>query len=172
MGQRLTGAEILLESLIAEGVDTVFGYPGGSIITVYDKLYDYSDRLKHILVRHEQGAIHAAQGYARATGKPGVVIVTSGPGATNVITGVADAMVDSTPVIVSAGGGGIQMNIQEMETVRRENLPIKIFILNNKVLGKISETQHFNHGDRFAATAASGGYTVPVCCFCCGSPGC
>ena len=93
MGQRLTGAEILLESLIAEGVDTVFGYPGGSIITVYDKLYGYSDRLKHILVRHEQGAIHAAQGYARATGKPGVVIVTSGPGATNVITGqVGNAM--------------------------------------------------------------------------------
>ena len=106
MGQRLTGAEILLESLIAEGVDTVFGYPGGSIITVYDKMYSYQDRLKHILVRHEQGAIHAAQGYARATGRPGVVIVTSGPGATNVITGVADAMVDSTPVIVIAGQVG------------------------------------------------------------------
>ena len=106
MGQRLTGAEILLESLIAEGVDTVFGYPGGQIITVYDKMYGYRDRLRHILVRHEQGAIHAAQGYARATGRPGVVIVTSGPGATNVITGVADAMVDSTPVIVIAGQVG------------------------------------------------------------------
>ncbi|MBR5076925.1 MAG: biosynthetic-type acetolactate synthase large subunit [Bacteroidales bacterium] len=106
MGQRLTGAEILLESLIAEGVDTVFGYPGGQIITVYDKLYGYQDRLRHILVRHEQGAIHAAQGYARATGRPGVVIVTSGPGATNVITGVADAMVDSTPVIVITGQVG------------------------------------------------------------------
>lgn len=109
MGQRLTGAEILLESLIAEGVDTVFGYPGGSIITVYDKMYSYSDRLKHILVRHEQGAIHAAQGYARATGRPGVVIVTSGPGATNVLTGVADAMVDSTPVVVIAGQVGNAM---------------------------------------------------------------
>ena len=109
MGQRLTGAEILLESLIAEGVDTVFGYPGGQIITVYDKLYGYSDRLKHVLVRHEQGAIHAAQGYARATGRPGVVIVTSGPGATNVITGVADAMVDSTPVIVITGQVGNAM---------------------------------------------------------------
>ena len=106
MLQRLTGAEILLESLIAEGVDTVFGYPGGSIITVYDKMYGYQDRLKHILVRHEQGAIHAAQGYARATGRPGVVIVTSGPGATNVITGVADAMVDSTPVVVITGQVG------------------------------------------------------------------
>ena len=109
MGQRLTGAEILLESLIAEGVDTIFGYPGGQIITVYDKLYGYSDRLKHVLVRHEQGAIHAAQGYARATGRPGVVIVTSGPGATNVITGVADAMVDSTPVIVITGQVGNAM---------------------------------------------------------------
>lgn len=78
----MTGAEILLESLIAEGVDTLFGYPGGQILTVYDKLYDYSDRLNHVLVRHEQGAIHAAQGYARATSRPGVVMVTSGPGAT------------------------------------------------------------------------------------------
>ena len=103
MGRELSGAEILLESLIAEGVDTVFGYPGGQILTVYDKLYSYGDRIKHVLVRHEQGAIHAAQGYARASGKPGVVIVTSGPGATNVITGVADAMIDSTPVIVIAG---------------------------------------------------------------------
>ena len=109
MGQRLTGAEILLESLIAEGVDTVFGYPGGQIITVYDKLYGYRDRLRHILVRHEQGAIHAAQGYARATGRPGVVIVTSGPGATNVLTGVADAMVDSTPVVVITGQVGNAM---------------------------------------------------------------
>lgn len=99
----LTGADILLESLIAEGVDTIFGYPGGQILTVYDKLYDYRDRLRHVLVRHEQGAIHAAQGYARATGKPGVVLVTSGPGATNVITGIADAMADSTPVIIIAG---------------------------------------------------------------------
>ena len=99
----------MLESLIAEGVDTVFGYPGGQIITVYDKMYGYQDRLKHILVRHEQGAIHAAQGFARATGRPGVVIVTSGPGATNVITGVADAMVDSTPVIVIAGQVGNAM---------------------------------------------------------------
>ena len=101
--KKLTGSQILLETLLAEGVDTVFGYPGGSIMPVYDKLYDYSGKLRHILVRHEQGAIHAAQGYARAKGFPGTVIVTSGPGATNVITGVADAMVDSTPVVVIAG---------------------------------------------------------------------
>ena len=109
MARQLTGSEILIESLIAAGVDTVFGYPGGTIINVYDKLYQYGDRLRHVLVRHEQGAIHAAQGYARATGKPGVVIVTSGPGATNVITGVADAMIDSTPVIVIAGQVGTDL---------------------------------------------------------------
>jgi len=97
------GSEILLKSLIAEGVDTIFGYPGGQIMPVYDKLYDYTKELRHILVRHEQGAIHAAQGYARAKGVPGVVTVTSGPGATNVITGVADAMIDSTPVVVISG---------------------------------------------------------------------
>lgn len=101
--QRITGSEALLRALVEAGVDTLFGYPGGQIMPVYDKLYDYSDRLRHILVRHEQGAIHAAQGYARVTGRPGVVIVTSGPGATNVITGVADAMTDSTPVIVITG---------------------------------------------------------------------
>lgn len=99
----ISGAEILLRSLIEEGVDTLFGYPGGQIMLVYDKLIDYQDSLKHILVRHEQGAIHAAQGYARAGGKPGVVIVTSGPGATNVVTGVADAMTDSTPLVVITG---------------------------------------------------------------------
>ena len=90
-------------ALVAEGVDTVFGYPGGQIMPVYDSLCDFGDRIRHILVRHEQGAIHAAQGYARVKGTPGVVIVTSGPGATNVITGVADAMTDSTPVVVITG---------------------------------------------------------------------
>ena len=99
----LKGSQILLESLIGQGVDTIFGYPGGSIMPVYDALYDYSDSLRHILVRHEQGAIHAAQGYARVRNFPGTVIVTSGPGATNVITGVADALIDSTPVVVIAG---------------------------------------------------------------------
>ena len=103
MNKTITGSEAMWLSLIAEGVDTVFGYPGGQIIPVYDKLYDFEDRIRHILVRHEQGAIHAAQGYARSTGEPGVVIVTSGPGATNVITGVVDAMTDSTPLVVITG---------------------------------------------------------------------
>lgn len=92
-----------MKSLIAEGVDVVFGYPGGQIISVYDKLYDYTDQVKHILVRHEQGAIHAAEGYARVSNRPGVVIVTSGPGAANVVTGLSDAMMDSTPVVVISG---------------------------------------------------------------------
>ncbi len=103
MKDKITGAEALWRALRAEGVKTVFGYPGGQIMPVYDKLVDYEKDIHHILVRHEQGAIHAAQGFARVTGKPGVVIVTSGPGATNVITGVADAMSDSTPVVVITG---------------------------------------------------------------------
>ena len=103
MSNMINGAEALIKSLICEGVDLVFGYPGGAIIPVYDKLYDYTSQLKHILVRHEQGATHAAQGYARATGKTGVVIVTSGPAATNVITGLSDALMDSTPLVVITG---------------------------------------------------------------------
>ncbi len=103
MNDQISGAEALIKSLLAEGVDTVFGYPGGAIIPVYDHLYDYHNELKHILVRHEQGATHAAQGYARVSGKPGVVIVTSGPGATNAITGISDAMMDSTPLVVITG---------------------------------------------------------------------
>ncbi|HRF69195.1 MAG TPA: biosynthetic-type acetolactate synthase large subunit [Muribaculum sp.] len=103
MKEMISGADALIRSLICEGVDLVFGYPGGSIIPVYDKLYDYQDSLKHVLVRHEQGATHAAQGYARVTGRPGVVIVTSGPAATNVITGIGDALMDSTPMVVITG---------------------------------------------------------------------
>lgn len=99
----ITGAEVLMRTLVAEGVDTIFGYPGGSAIPIYDRLYDYQSELRHILVRHEQGAVHAAQGYARVSGKVGVSIVTSGPGATNTITGIADAMMDSTPIVVITG---------------------------------------------------------------------
>lgn len=106
MSEKISGAEALMRSLVCEGVERVFGYPGGSIISVYDKLYDYSDRIVHILARHEQGAIHAAQGYARATGKIGVVIATSGPGAMNLVTGIADAHIDSTPLVVITGQVG------------------------------------------------------------------
>lgn len=102
----ITGAEALMRSLIAEGVDTMFGYPGGAIMPVYDALHDHHDEVRHILVRHEQGATHAAQGYARVSGKTGVCIVTSGPAATNAITGIADAMIDSTPMVVIIGQVG------------------------------------------------------------------
>ncbi|MCM1451073.1 MAG: biosynthetic-type acetolactate synthase large subunit [Clostridium sp.] len=103
MSETITGAEALLKSLVTEGVDLVFGYPGGQILPVYDKLYDYQDKINHILTRHEQGAIHAAQGFARVTNRPGVVIVTSGPGAANLITGLSDAQMDSTPLVVISG---------------------------------------------------------------------
>jgi len=102
----ITGAEAMMECLVQEGVDLMYGYPGGAIMPVYDALYSYSDRLKHVLVRHEQGAIHAAQGYARVSGKVGVCLVTSGPAATNAVTGIADAMIDSTPVVIISGQVG------------------------------------------------------------------
>lgn len=100
---KITGSEVLLQSLVAEGTDLIFGYPGGAIMPVYDALYGYADKLTHILVRHEQGAIHAAQGFARVTGKVGVVFATSGPGATNLVTGLADALIDSTPLVCVTG---------------------------------------------------------------------
>ena len=99
----ISGSQAVLDAMISEGVDTIFGYPGGAIMPIYDALYDYNDRLKHILVRHEQGAIHAAQGYARSSGKTGVVFATSGPGATNLVTGLADAMIDSNPIVCITG---------------------------------------------------------------------
>src|SRR5258708_4085011 len=101
--RELSGSAAVLEAFLEEGVDTIFGYPGGAIMPIYDALYDYRDKLKHILVRHEQGGIHAAQGYARSSGRPGVVFATSGPGATNLVTGLADAMIDSTPLVCVTG---------------------------------------------------------------------
>lgn len=107
--QPISGAEAIIRSLICAGVDTIFGYPGGSIMPTYDALYDYRKELRHVLVRHEQGAIHAAQGFARSSGKVGVALVTSGPGATNLITGIADAYMDSTPVVCLSGQVGAKM---------------------------------------------------------------
>jgi acetolactate synthase-1/2/3 large subunit len=101
--KRISGSEALLRCLVEEKVEHIFGYPGGAIMPVYDALYHYADKLTHLLVRHEQGAIHAAQGYARVSGKTGVVFATSGPGATNLITGLADALIDSTPVVCITG---------------------------------------------------------------------
>ncbi len=101
--KQISGSEAVLEAFLAEGVEIIFGYPGGAIMPIYDALFDYNTRLEHILVRHEQGAIHAAQGYARTSGKTGVVFATSGPGATNLVTGLADALIDSTPVVCITG---------------------------------------------------------------------
>ena len=105
--REMTGAEIVVQALIDQGVSTLFGYPGGAVLPIYDALFQdnerHGDRLRHILVRHEQGATHAAEGYARSTGKPGVVLVTSGPGATNAITGIVDALMDSIPMVVFTG---------------------------------------------------------------------
>jgi acetolactate synthase-1/2/3 large subunit len=105
-GKKMTGAEALLLAMLEEGVDTAFGYIGGAIMPVYDALFHYEDRIKHVMVRHEQGAIHAAQGYARISRKPGVCFTTSGPGATNLVTGLADAMLDSTPLVCITGQVG------------------------------------------------------------------
>ena len=95
----INGAQAIIEALLAEGVETIFGYPGGGIMPFYDELYKNHGRLEHILVRHEQAAVHAAEGYARSSGKVGVCVATAGPGATNFVTGIADAMMDSTPIV-------------------------------------------------------------------------
>jgi len=101
--KKITGSQAVMESLLQEGVDVIFGYPGGAIMPVYDALYDYQKKIRHILVRHEQGAGHAAEGYARMTGRPGVALVTSGPGATNLVTAITDAMLDSVPIVCITG---------------------------------------------------------------------
>lgn len=106
---QLTGAEIVIECLKEQGVDTVFGYPGGTILNIYDALYKHSDEIHHILTSHEQGAAHAADGYARATGKVGVCLATSGPGATNLVTGIATAYMDSIPVVAITANVGTNL---------------------------------------------------------------
>ena len=106
---QLNGAEILIECLKEQGVDTVFGYPGGAILNVYDELYKHSDEIHHVLTSHEQGASHAADGYARATGKVGVCFATSGPGATNLVTGIATAFMDSIPIVAITCNVGVPL---------------------------------------------------------------
>lgn len=118
---KLSGAQILIETLIEQGVETIFGYPGGSVLDIYDALYKSSDRINHIITAHEQGAAHAAEGYARASGKIGVVLATSGPGATNLVTGIADANLDSTPLLAITGNVSSAMlgrdSFQEIDIV-------------------------------------------------------
>ena len=105
----LTGADIVIECLLEQGVDTIFGYPGGTILNVYDSLYNYRDKINHVLTSHEQGAAHAADGYARATGKVGVCMATSGPGATNLVTGIATAYMDSVPLVAITANVGVPL---------------------------------------------------------------
>ena len=104
-----TGAQIIMECLLEQNVDTVFGYPGGAVLNIYDALYEYRDRIRHVRTAHEQGAAHAADGYARSTGKPGVCIATSGPGATNLVTGIATAYMDSVPVVAITGNVNVEL---------------------------------------------------------------
>src|SRR5260221_1330061 len=115
------GAEILIEALVHEGVDSIFGYPGGAVLHIYDELWRARDRITHYLVRNEQGAVHMAEGYARASGRVGVVLVTSGPGATNAVTGIANAYMDSTPIVVITGQVPLPLigtdAFQEVDTV-------------------------------------------------------
>ena len=106
---KCNGSQILIEVLIEQGVDTIFGYPGGAVLNIYDALYLNSDRIRHVLTAHEQGASHAADGYARATGKTGVVLATSGPGATNLVTGIATAYMDSVPMVAITGNVGTSL---------------------------------------------------------------
>ena len=101
-GEALTGAKIIVQALRDQGVEVIFGYPGGAVLPIYDELFQQT-QIRHVLVRHEQAAVHAAEGYARSTGKPGVVLVTSGPGATNAVTGLTDALLDSIPIVVMSG---------------------------------------------------------------------
>jgi acetolactate synthase I/II/III large subunit len=102
MTREMTGAKMVVQALKDQGVEVIFGYPGGAVLPIYDEIFQQND-IRHILVRHEQGAVHAAEGYARSTGKPGVALVTSGPGATNAVTGLTDALMDSIPIIVLTG---------------------------------------------------------------------
>src|ERR1700759_3037113 len=115
------GAESLIEALLHEGVDSIFGYPGGAVLHIYDELWRYRERVTHVLCRHEQGAVHMAEGYAKATGRVGVALVTSGPGATNAVTGIANAYMDSTPIVVITGQVPLPLigtdAFQEVDTV-------------------------------------------------------
>jgi acetolactate synthase-1/2/3 large subunit len=139
----LTGAEIVTKELVAHGVDTVFGYPGGSVLNIYDELYKYSDKIRHYLTCHEQGACHAADGYARVTGRPGVVIATSGPGATNLVTGIANAYLDSTPLVAITGNVATSMlgrdSFQEVD-ITGVTMPITKHNYLVKDVSKLAET--------------------------------
>ena len=140
---QLNGAEIVIECLKEQGVDTVFGYPGGAILNVYDELYKHRDEIRHILTSHEQGAAHAADGYARATGKVGVCLATSGPGATNLVTGIATAYMDSIPIVAITCNVGVPLlgkdSFQEID-IAGVTMPITKYSYIVKDVTKLAET--------------------------------
>lgn len=145
---QLNGAEIVIECLKEQGVDTVFGYPGGAILNVYDELYKHRDEIRHILTSHEQGASHAADGYARATGKVGVCLATSGPGATNLVTGIATAYMDSIPIVAITCNVGVSLlgkdSFQEID-IAGITMPITkySFIVKDVTNWRILSVRHF-----------------------------
>lgn len=158
-----TGAQIIVEVLLEQGVDTVFGYPGGSVLNIYDALYEYRDRITHILTAHEQGASHAADGYARATGKTGVVFATSGPGATNLVTGIATAYMDSVPVVAITGNVGTDFlgrdSFQEVD-ITGVTLPVT---KHNTIVKKIEDlAPALREAFRIANTGRKGPVLVDV----------
>lgn len=140
---KLTGAQIVIECLLEQGVDTVFGYPGGAVLNLYDALYEYSDRIRHVLTAHEQGAAHAADGYARSSGKTGVVIATSGPGATNLVTGIATAYMDSVPMVAITGNVAVSLlgldSFQEVD-ITGITMPITKHNFIVKDIAKLADT--------------------------------
>lgn len=139
----MNGADIIIECFLEQGVDTVFGYPGGAVLNIYDSLYKYSEKIKHILTAHEQGASHAADGYARTTGKTGVLIATSGPGATNIVTGLATAYMDSVPVVAITGNVPTSLlgldSFQEVD-IRGITMPITKHNYIVKDITKLADT--------------------------------
>ena len=143
MKQVLNGSEIVLECLKEQGVDTVFGYPGGAILNIYDELYKQSDKIHHVLTSHEQGASHAADGYARATGKVGVCMATSGPGATNLVTGLATAYMDSIPVVAITANVGVSLlgkdSFQEID-IKGVTMPVTKHNYIVKDVDKLADT--------------------------------
>lgn len=156
---QMSGAEIMIKALVDQGVEVIFGYPGGAVLPIYDALFK-QNAIRHILVRHEQGAVHAAEGYARSTGKPGVVLVTSGPGATNAVTGLADALLDSIPVICITGQVATHLigsdAFQESDTVGITRPCTK----HNYLVKSVSDLSRIVHEAFYVATAGRPGPVV------------
>ena len=159
----LSGADIIVKTLIEQGCDTVFGYPGGQILNVYDSLYKYQDELKHILTAHEQGAAHAADGYARATGKVGVVIATSGPGATNLVTGIATAYLDSVPMVAITGNVmSTQLGTDSFQEIDITGITLPI-TKHNYIVGSVEElADTIREAFRLAASGRPGPVLIDV----------